>query len=279
MKRLSLVLLSVPILATVLARPGTADGPGAVMAAPGANLQVTKTVDNAAPNEGDSITYTIVVTNNGLDDTTGVEVTDLLPSGVTYVSDVPSVGVYNPVTGVWLVGNLPYGGSRTLWITAAVDSGTGGTIIVNWAEITASDQPDPDISDNAARADISVASPPTPTATATPTPTATATPTPTATATTTPSPTATPPPGATRVLHWEPGWHNDSWSGPDSTVPQDALACASGKYAAAYRIVSGTWERYFPNQPDISNMGPLDKYDAFLILITAPVNCTMPIDP
>jgi len=35
--------------------------------------------------------------------------------------------------------------------------------------------------------------------------------------------------------------------------------------------------RYFPGRPDISNMGPLKKYDAFLILVSAPVNCTMPI--
>jgi len=41
----------------------------------------------------------------------------------------------------------------------------------------------------------------------------------------------------------------------------------------------GGWERYFPDRPDISNMGPLHKHDAFLILLTAPVNCTMPIAP
>jgi len=27
------------------------------------------------------------------------------------------------------------------------------------------------------------------------------------------------------------------------------------------------------------NMGPLNKYDAFLILVTAPVSCVMPIGP
>jgi len=43
--------------------------------------------------------------------------------------------------------------------------------------------------------------------------------------------------------------------------------------------VDGAWERYFPGWPDISNMGPLNKYDAFLILVTVPVSCTMPIAP
>jgi hypothetical protein len=63
------------------------------------------------------------------------------------------------------------------------------------------------------------------------------------------------------------------------TPPQDAFACAEGSYAAAYRLVSGGWERYFPDRPELSNMGSLNKYDAFLILVTAPVSCVMPVAP
>jgi len=84
-------------------------------------------------------------------------------------------------------------------------------------------------------------------------------------------------PAASRSLQWGPGWHNGAWFGPDGTPPQDAFACAAGSYAAAYRFTEAGLERYFPNRPDISNMGPLNKYDAFLILVTAPVSCTMPI--
>jgi len=87
------------------------------------------------------------------------------------------------------------------------------------------------------------------------------------------------PPGTERILDWAVGWQNDGWSGADGTPPEDAFACADGSYAAAYRLVSGGWERYFPDRPDISNMGSLHEYDAFLILVTAPVNCTMPIVP
>jgi parallel beta-helix repeat protein len=85
--------------------------------------------------------------------------------------------------------------------------------------------------------------------------------------------------GATRTLQWGPGWHNEGWSGADGTAPQEAFACGDGNYAGAYRLVNGNWERYFPGRPDISNMGPLNKYDAFLILVTAPVSCTMPVAP
>jgi parallel beta-helix repeat protein len=85
--------------------------------------------------------------------------------------------------------------------------------------------------------------------------------------------------GTERTLDWGVGWQNDGWPGADGSTPQDAFACADGSYAAAYRLVSGGWERYFPDRPDISNMGPLDEYDAFLILVTEPVSCTMAIAP
>jgi len=112
---------------------------------------------------------------------------------------------------------------------------------------------------------------PTPTATPTPTPTPSPTPSPTPTAT----PTGTPTPGTTRTLVWGPGWHNETWSG--ASTPEETFACAAGKYAAAYRFTDAGLERYFPNRPDISNMGPLSQYDAFLILTTQPVTCTMPV--
>ncbi len=87
-------------------------------------------------------------------------------------------------------------------------------------------------------------------------------------------------PGTTRTLQWSPGWHNEGWTGADGTAPGDAFACAGESLAAAYRIVEdGALERYFPGREDISNMQPLDKYDAFLALITETVSCEMPIAP
>jgi hypothetical protein len=102
-------------------------------------------------------------------------------------------------------------------------------------------------------------------------------PTPVATPTASATPTPTPPVGPTRTVTWGPGWHNAAWSG--ASTPEEVFACAAGNYAAAYRLVGGGWERYFPDRPEISNMGPLNKYDTFLILVTAPVTCTMPIAP
>jgi hypothetical protein len=86
-------------------------------------------------------------------------------------------------------------------------------------------------------------------------------------------------PGSERTLDWGVGWQNEGWTGADGTAPQDAFACADGSYAAAYRLVSGGWERYFPDRPELSTMEPLNKYDAFLMLVTAPVSSTMAIGP
>ena len=45
------------------------------------------------------------MTNDGPDAATGVQVTDLLPAGLTFVSRATaSQGTYDDVTGVWTVG-------------------------------------------------------------------------------------------------------------------------------------------------------------------------------
>ena len=73
-----------------------------------ADLSLTKTVDNSSPNIGDNIIFTITAINNGPSNATGVVVNDLLPAGLTYVSDNGG-GTYNSATGNWTIGNLNSG--------------------------------------------------------------------------------------------------------------------------------------------------------------------------
>ncbi len=98
---------------------------------PLADLAVAKTVDDATPAEGATITYTITLTNNGPDDSSSVELTDSLPAGVTFVSATASQGSFDPGTGLWSVGTLAATASGTLELTCTVDLGTGGTTITN----------------------------------------------------------------------------------------------------------------------------------------------------
>ncbi|MCP3925521.1 MAG: DUF11 domain-containing protein, partial [Desulfobacterales bacterium] len=101
------------------------------------DLGVTKVVDDATPNEGDVVTYTVTLLNNGPDTATGMELTDALPSGVTYSNAVVSQGSYASSNGLWTVGSLASGSNATMTLTAEVDAGTAGTSITNTATVTA----------------------------------------------------------------------------------------------------------------------------------------------
>jgi len=106
-----------------------------------ADLSVTKTVNNATPNLGQSVIFTVSVTNNGPNAATNVAVSDTLPAGMTFVSSNPSQGTYNSGTGSWSVGSLAVSQTATLQITATVTSVGAKT---NTAQVSASDQFDPD---------------------------------------------------------------------------------------------------------------------------------------
>ena len=80
------------------------------------------------------------MTNHGPDATAGVHVGDLLPAGLTYVSDTPSVGTYDSTCGDWTLGGMAVGAVETLQMTATV--GAEGPI-TNIAEVTASSLFDP----------------------------------------------------------------------------------------------------------------------------------------
>jgi uncharacterized repeat protein (TIGR01451 family) len=105
-----------------------------------ADLSLAKTVDDATPLVGGSVVFSLMVANAGSSSATGVEVTDLLPAGYSFVSD-DSGGAYASGTGVWTVGSVGAGGSATLEITATANAAGSYT---NIAEVTAADQADPD---------------------------------------------------------------------------------------------------------------------------------------
>jgi uncharacterized repeat protein (TIGR01451 family) len=112
-----------------------------------ADLALTKTVDNATPNVGDTITFTVTLTNNGPFPATNVTVADALPAGLALLSATPSQGTY--AAGVWTVGSVANAASATLSVQARVVSGSAQT---NTATISHSDQPDTNATNNSASA-------------------------------------------------------------------------------------------------------------------------------
>jgi len=115
-----------------------------------ADLSLTKAVSDTGPDFGDTINYTLSLTNSGASTQSATpEVTDLLPVGVAYVSH-SGPGSYDDVTGLWLPGVVAIGQTVQLTITVTVQVGAGAPI-TNSAEVTASDQLDSDsIPDNQA---------------------------------------------------------------------------------------------------------------------------------
>jgi len=82
-----------------------------------ADLDPSTTVSTSSISVGDTITYTLSVTNGGPDGASNTSVVAARPSQFTYVSSTGD-GNYDPVTGTWAVGNLSVGASASLTITA-----------------------------------------------------------------------------------------------------------------------------------------------------------------
>jgi|GEM_PF-1211985 len=130
-----------------------------VVTVAGSDIAITKTVSpTTAILENGTLTYTVTATNNGPRAATAVVITDLLPTGLTFLTGVPSQGTYNSSTGVWTVGALANGTSATLTITATVNSGIGGATITNTASRTSSNPLDSNTTNDSASATTSVVS-------------------------------------------------------------------------------------------------------------------------
>jgi uncharacterized repeat protein (TIGR01451 family) len=129
--------------------PGEDDQSRTGLPIPQADVSLTKVVDRSVVNVGENATFTIVVRNDGPDTATGVEVTDRLPSGLAYVSAVPSQGTYNQITGLWDVGSLNNQATASLAVTAQI---LGAGTYTNTAEVSAMDQFDIDSTPNNGRA-------------------------------------------------------------------------------------------------------------------------------
>jgi uncharacterized repeat protein (TIGR01451 family) len=114
---------------------------------PEADLRITKRDATDPVGIGDEITYILEVTNNGPDGATGVETTDTLPSGVTFMSadggDATCANALGTVTCDF--GELAIGATEST--TIVVDADEAG-LVENSAEVSG-DQPDSNLINNA----------------------------------------------------------------------------------------------------------------------------------
>lgn len=78
-----------------------------------ADLSITLDATTGEVDPGDSVTFEVELSNLGPDPATEVFVYSILVQGFTYAGHVASQGTYDPVTGVWTVGNLAPAGSAS----------------------------------------------------------------------------------------------------------------------------------------------------------------------
>ena len=115
---------------------------------PVANLAVEKSVDNPEPDYGETVIWTLRVTNNGPNAAHNVKVSEKLPEGLKFVK---SDGNYR--NNVWNVGVLESGESKELNIICKVTA-TGR--FVNVVSVSC-DEFDSDLNDNTDRESVDVA--------------------------------------------------------------------------------------------------------------------------
>lgn len=122
-----------------------------------ADLSLGKTVNNPEPVFGEVVTYSVATNNNGPNIATNIVISDTWPSGIVFVTSNIFQGEYNSTTGLWEINELPVGQKALLTITAIVSECLeSGEAITNVARILSTDLPDPERTNNAAEAAISV---------------------------------------------------------------------------------------------------------------------------
>jgi uncharacterized repeat protein (TIGR01451 family) len=113
-----------------------------------ADLELSQISSTALAAEGQPVSFTLSLFNRGPNPSSGSQVRDLLPAGLTFVSATPASGTYNSTTGIWDIPALAVNATTTITINAVVNSGTAGTTLSNPAEVIFASNFDPDSSQN-----------------------------------------------------------------------------------------------------------------------------------
>ena len=101
-------------------------------------------MSNPEPNVGEVITFTIEVSNDGPNDATNVAVEDAVPNGFSDITNISGGGTEAASIITWSGLTIPAGASEVLTFDVTVEAPLEGVIYENIADVTASDQFDPD---------------------------------------------------------------------------------------------------------------------------------------
>ncbi|MGH1467268.1 MAG: hypothetical protein ACRBBP_00090, partial [Bdellovibrionales bacterium] len=105
------------------------------------DLVIGKTVDNAQPNEGETIVFSITAENLGPARATNVSMDDILPAQFTFVSATTSAGSTFTDPN-WAITQIEAGETAQVDISATVNAGTAGQVVTNTVTSVTLDQTD-----------------------------------------------------------------------------------------------------------------------------------------
>jgi uncharacterized repeat protein (TIGR01451 family) len=127
------------------ATPADYEAQGCNDSFPRADLALRKTVTPPAVAPGGTFTYVLVLENQGIDPAYRVQVTDVLDSGMTFVSatqgvscTVCSFNTTSAAVGVWTVDKIDIGQRRTLTLVVSTGGVSPNTFVTNRAQVTES---------------------------------------------------------------------------------------------------------------------------------------------
>ena len=120
-----------------------------------ADVEIEKSASHAIVNHGDTLTYTLLVTNHGPSTAENVVVNDVLPAGLinpTFTVDTVSHGEW---TGTHTIGSLLDEDTRTIVITGVIAADAPEGLLSNTATVT-STTPDYNLDNNTSTAETTV---------------------------------------------------------------------------------------------------------------------------
>ncbi|MCP9754658.1 DUF11 domain-containing protein, partial [Lacihabitans sp. CCS-44] len=113
-----------------------------------ADLSLANQISNVLPTVGDVVTFTVTLNNDGPNTATNVAVANVVANGFGTITNISNGGVLLGNTITWNLANLAFGTNQTFTYQASVLSPGSGVSFTNVAQVSASNQFDPDSSPN-----------------------------------------------------------------------------------------------------------------------------------
>ncbi|MFD2915264.1 DUF7933 domain-containing protein [Psychroserpens luteus] len=117
------------------------------------DIEILKNVFPQEASIGDQVTFQITATNIGTTQATNIEILDMFPNGMNFVSASASEGIFDNSTFIWTIDALSSNQSETLTIVAQV---TSSTELLNVASLSSLNEPDRDATNNMDDAEVTV---------------------------------------------------------------------------------------------------------------------------